>query len=182
MARSNFASDSGSNPSLVMSSRRFSLSSNRMTIFSPIQRGNRGNAEVELLDLSVLAVLDHDAAVLRQPLFADVQLGHDLDAAGDGVAQLQRRGHHRLQNAVNAEAHAQSPFVRLDVNVAGAALDRVGQNQVHQLDDGRFLGRLFQRRRGPSPVLPRPAPGPRLPRRSRSFITLVSSSTLSTSP
>ena len=49
-----------------------------------------------------------------------------------------------LQDAVNSKPHADFLFVRLDVNVAGAALDRVGQDQVHQLDDGRFLGRAFQ--------------------------------------
>ncbi len=49
------------------------------------ERRHGRNAEVEFLLLSVLQVLDHDAAVLRQPLFADVQLGHDLDAAGDRI-------------------------------------------------------------------------------------------------
>ena len=39
MLRSNFVSDSCSKPSLVMSSRRFSLSSKRMTIFSPYSVG-----------------------------------------------------------------------------------------------------------------------------------------------
>ena len=36
-------------------------------------------------------------------------------------------------------------FVRLDVNIAGPALDRVGENQVHQLDDRRFFGGLLER-------------------------------------
>ncbi len=49
-----------------------------------------------------------------------------------------------LQNAVNAEADAEFLFVRLHVNVAGAALDRVGQHQVHQLDDGSFVGSLLK--------------------------------------
>ena len=49
------------------------------------ESGDSGDAEVEFLLLLVLQVLDHDAAVLREPLFADVQLGHDLHAAGDGV-------------------------------------------------------------------------------------------------
>jgi len=98
-----------------------------------------------VLLLPFLAVLDHDPTVLRQPLFADVQLRHDLEAADHGIFQLQRRVHHRLQNAIDAEPHAQLLLVRLDVNVAGAALDRIGQDQVHQLDDRRFLGRPLQR-------------------------------------
>ena len=79
-----------------MSRRRFSLSSNRMTIFSPNRVGTVETRKSSSFILPSL-VLDHDAAVLRQALFADVQLGHDLDAAGDGVLQLQRRRHHRLQ-------------------------------------------------------------------------------------
>ena len=54
MAFSNFSSDSGSKPSLVMSSRRFSLSSKRMTIFSPNSVGSVRNAEIELLDARLL--------------------------------------------------------------------------------------------------------------------------------
>ena len=34
-----------------------------------VEGRNGGNAEVEVLDLAVLAVLDHDAAVLRQAAF-----------------------------------------------------------------------------------------------------------------
>ncbi len=49
-----------------------------------------------------------------------------------------------LQHAVNAEAHAIFFFVRLNVDVAGAALHRVRHHNVHQLYDGRFIGRFFQ--------------------------------------
>src|SRR6266436_4056005 len=89
-------------------------------------------------------ILDHDAAVLRQPLLADIEFGHDLDTAGDGVTQFQWRSHHGLQDAVDSEADAHVFLVRFDVNVARTALDRVGQNQVHQLDDGGFLGGALQ--------------------------------------
>ena len=111
--------------------------------FAP-QRGQGADAEVELLLASAEVHLQHDAAVLRQALFADVELGHDLHARGDGVLQLERRRHDALQHAVNTEAHAEFFFVGLDVNVAGAALHRIGQDQVDQLDDGRFVGRSFQ--------------------------------------
>ena len=57
---------------------------------------------------------------------------------------LHRRDHDRLQHAVNTETDAQFFFVRLDVNVAGAALHRIRQNQVHQLDDRRFFGGFLQ--------------------------------------
>ena len=52
--------------------------------------------------------------------------------------------HDRLQHAVNAEADAEFFFVGLDVNVAGATLHGVGEHQVHQFDDGSFVGRFFQ--------------------------------------
>ena len=56
------------------------------------------------------------------------------------------RRHDVLQNAVNAEANAVFLFVRLHVNVARAPFHGVGQNQVDELDDGRFLGGLLQGR------------------------------------
>ena len=110
------------------------------------QRGHRGHAEVQFLFSTVDFVLDHDAAVLRQPLFRDVQLRHDLQAAGHGIAQLQRRIHHRLQHPVDAEPHPHLVLVRLHVNIARAPLHRIRQDQVHQLDDGRLFGGSLQRR------------------------------------
>ena len=108
------------------------------------ERGQSGNAEIELLFLAANLHLQHDAAVLRQPLFADVELGHDLEARSDGVLQFQRRIHDRLQHAVNTEADTKFFFVRLHVNVAGAALHGIGEHQVHELDDGSFVGRFLQ--------------------------------------
>ncbi len=110
------------------------------------ERGNDGNAEIEFFLLAVFHILDHDSAVLRQPLFADVQLGHDLYAASDRIFQFQGRRHHVLQNSVNAEADPVFFLVRLDVNIAGPALHGIGQNQVHKFDDGRFVGGLFELR------------------------------------
>ena len=63
---------------------------------------------------------------------------------GDGIFQFERRSHDRLQNAVNTEADAEFFFVRLHVNVAGSALDRIGEHQVHELDDGSFVGSLLK--------------------------------------
>src|SRR2546430_7798108 len=42
----------------------------------------------------------HDAAVLRQAFLADVELGHDFDARGNRILQLQRRRHDALQYTV----------------------------------------------------------------------------------
>src|SRR5581483_2715072 len=62
----------------------------------------------------------------------------------DGVLQLQRRRHDALQHAVNSEADTEFLFVGLHVDVAGASLDRIRQNNVHQLDNGSFVGGALQ--------------------------------------
>src|SRR6266576_6777108 len=93
-----------------------------------VERGHRRNAEIQFLFLAVGLVLDHDAAVLRETLFRDVQLGHNLQAAGDCVFPTQRRGHHRGKLSVNAEPHTHFELIRLDVDIAGSALDRVSQD------------------------------------------------------
>ena len=53
----------------------------------------------------------------------------------------------RWNFSVNSETHTQFRLVRLNVNVARAALYRIGQNQVDELDDGSFFGGFFERRR-----------------------------------
>src|SRR6266478_1850496 len=114
--------------------------------FFAVKGRHSRNAEVQFLLFAVGLVLDHDTAVLRQALFRNVQLGHDLQAAGDGILQAQGWGHDRGELAVNAEPHAHLQFVGLDVNIARSALDGVRQDQVDQLDDGSFLSRFLQRR------------------------------------
>src|SRR6185312_14062188 len=104
------------------------------------QRGQAVDAEVELLFLAANLHFQHDAPVLRQALFADIHLGHDLDARGDGVFQFHGRRHNVLQDAVNAEAHAVFFFVRLNVDVTGAALHCIRHYDIYQLYDGRFVG------------------------------------------
>src|SRR5437667_60543 len=112
-----------------------------------VQCGHGGHTEVQFLLLAFRLVLDHDAAVLGQALFRDVQLGHDLYAAGYGVLQAHGRRHDGLELSVNSETHAQFRLVGLNVDVARAALYGVGQNQVDELDDGSFFGGFFERRR-----------------------------------
>ena len=108
------------------------------------QRGQSGDAEIELLFLAADLHLQHDAAVLRQPLFADVEFRHNLEARSDRVLQFQWRIHDQLQDSVNAEADPEFLFVRLHVDVAGPALHGIGEHQVHELDDGSFVGSFLQ--------------------------------------
>ena len=145
IAGSNLASDSGSKPSFVMSSISLSLSSRRMTIFSPKSVGSTETRKSISFGDAVLVEADLDAAVLRQPLLGDVELRHDLDARRDRVAELHRRAHDVVENPVDAVADAQLLLVRLDVDVARALLDRRHQHDVDQPDDRRFLALLGQR-------------------------------------
>ena len=83
-----------------------------------------------------------EAAVLRHALLGDVELRHDLDARDDrAVEALVDRPHRRLQHAVDAVLHVHRVVLRLDVDVAGAALDRGVDRRVHQPDDRARVGR-----------------------------------------
>ena len=92
--------------------------------------------------------LEADAAVLGQALLGDVEPAHDLDARDDARLERARQRLDRLvEHVVDAEAHADLALEGLEVDVAGALLDGVLQQRVHQLDDRRVVGR---RRAGPA--------------------------------
>ncbi len=84
----------------------------------------------------VAADVEFDAAVLRQAAFGDVEIGHDLDARGDGHGEMARRRHHFIEDAVAAIAHLVFVFERLEMDVAGAILDGQEHDHVEQLADG----------------------------------------------
>src|SRR5690606_23889584 len=75
--------------------------------------GDGGHTKVELAALDGAA----DAAVLGDAAFGDVQVRHDLEAAGDGRGHGGRRVHHLEEFAVDAEADLEFLFVGLDVDV-----------------------------------------------------------------
>ena len=86
------------------------------------------------LDLAV-AARGLDAAVLRAPLLGDVEARQRLDARDDG------RVHHLgqlvdvVEHAVDAHAHDRDVAPRLDVDVAGALVERVVQDVLDRRDD-----------------------------------------------
>ena len=86
IARSSLLERLGSKPSFVMSSISLSLSSRRMTIFSPNSVGRHETRKSISLAAPSIVEADLDAAVLRQALLGDVELRHDLDARRDRVA------------------------------------------------------------------------------------------------
>ena len=121
MLRSNFFSDSGFETQLGHIQAQIFLVQQPEHDLFPVQRRHGRNAKIQFLSLSFGLVLDHDAAVLRQPLFRNVQLGHDLHTAGDRVSQLHRGIHHRLQHAVDAKPHTHFVLIRLHVNIGSSA-------------------------------------------------------------
>ncbi len=108
--------------------------------------GQHRDAEVELAALVVDPHADLDAPVLRQALLGDVEPGHDLDARDERVAHLHGQGHELPHDAVHAETDPESPLVGLDVDVGGALLQRLDEEVVRDLDDGRRLARACEAR------------------------------------
>src|SRR6266540_1105074 len=95
-----------------------------------------GHAEID----GAAADLDPEAAVLRDPLLRDVQLGHDLDAADDrGVMLLGHRLHGRLQHPVDAVLDDDLGVAGLDVDVRGPAVEGIEDGGIDETDDGRGI-------------------------------------------
>ena len=102
-----------------------------------VNRGHDGHAKIDEAAL----VAHAEAAVLRHAALGDVQLAHDLDARQDrGVPFLGERLHGELQNAVDAVLHDHFGIARLDVDVAGAPLERREDHGVHQANHGAHAG------------------------------------------
>ena len=80
-----------------------------------------------------------DAAVLRQALFRDVELRHDLDARDDRGMQRARRLDQVAQRAVDAQPHHRARFEGLDVDVRGAVAQRLREQRIDQADDRRIV-------------------------------------------
>ena len=99
-----------------------------------VNGGHDGDAEIDQAAL----VAHAETAVLRDAALGDIQLAHHLDARNDGgVPVLRDRRHGVMQHAVNAVLDGHFLIARLDVNVAGAPLERVEDGGVHQLDHRR---------------------------------------------
>ncbi len=59
-----------------------------------------------------------------------------------GKRQMLRRRRHFVKRAVHAVANLEFVLERLEVNVARPILHRLKQHQVHESDDGRFVGQI----------------------------------------
>ena len=97
------------------------------------------------IDLAPLDT-DVDSSVLRESFFGNVQAGHDLQSRDDRVRKLMdlRREWLDAEHAVDAKADREPFLLRLDMDIARSLFEGFDQQLVHQLDDGRSLGRLSQ--------------------------------------
>ena len=102
--------------------------------------GQHADAKIDRLVVDVQL----DAAVLRHAALGDVEVGHDLDAAADGRRDVRGRRHHFVEHAVDAVAHLEFIFERLEVNVGGLVLDGLQQHEVDQLADGVGVGGVLE--------------------------------------
>src|SRR5437867_8087214 len=102
----------------------------------PEQGRKNRDAVVHLLVLPPQLHLDLDAAVLGEALLGDVELRHDLDAARDGVLELHRRVHDLVEHAGDPGAGPEGLLVGLGGDGRRVLLDRVGPDDVGQLDGG----------------------------------------------
>ena len=108
-----------------------------MTQSSPWTEGHDRHAEIDGAPLDA----ELETAVLRDPLFRDVELGHDLDARDDRLVEfLVDRLHRLVQHAVDPVLDDDFAVPRFDVNVGGAPLQRVEEGRIDQLDDRRLVG------------------------------------------
>ena len=108
-----------------------------------VESGEGGNAQVDF----AADDFDLDAAILREAPLGDIQLRHELEAADDGGLELARRRFLVEEHAIHAEAHAEFLLEGLDVNVAGALFDGLGDHGVDQANDGslaRHVAEVFE--------------------------------------
>ena len=103
-------------------------------LFAKERRQGR-NTKIEFARAVVDLDLDLDAAVLRQAFLGNIEFRHDLETRDERVADLHRRMHHVVQNAVNTKSDAEILFVRLDVNIRRSAAKRIDHQHVYQPDD-----------------------------------------------
>src|SRR5579885_1974882 len=95
--------------------------------------GHDGNAKVDKAPL----VLDAETAVLRNAAFRDVQVAKNLDAGDDGGVPFLGDGLHGvLENAVDAVFDGYFGVSSLDMNIAGAALERREDDGLNEANNG----------------------------------------------
>ena len=81
------------------------------------------------------------ATVLRAPSIGDVESRQHLEPTHHERRDVHRDAGHVVQDAVHAKADEQVVFLRFEMDVAGALVERVGDQPVERVHDhaaGRF--------------------------------------------
>jgi len=101
-----------------------------------------GDAEFDAAEFGV----GRGVAFLRQIGLIGNQAGHDFDATGDFLHEVERQVDQFIEHPVEADAHHERAFPRLDVNVAGADFDGVNEQVIDQRADfnGLLVGDRLQ--------------------------------------
>ena len=112
-----------------------------MTIFSPYSVGSTDTRKSISRLPPILSLMRPSCGSRRSAISSDAMI---LKRARDRVAELERRPHLLLQDAVDPEPHAEALLVRLDVDIRRLLLDRGEQDRVAQLDDRRLAGLVLE--------------------------------------
>src|SRR3989338_3458687 len=76
-----------------------------------------------------------DAPILRPAFLHHIHAPEQLDAVGDGVGDRGGKLINLMQHAIDTEAHDADVAARLQMDVAGALLEGILEQPVHQRDD-----------------------------------------------
>ena len=82
------------------------------------------------------------APVLGHAALGDVEVGHDLQAADQPGLDVLGRAHHLMEHAVDAVPDPDVALGGLDVDVGGAVLNGLADQEVDELDDRGVLDDL----------------------------------------
>src|SRR5262249_11366930 len=135
MASLNHFSGSESKPSLVMSSWRVDLSSSRSTIFSPKSVGQTLTRKSISFPPPTLILIRPSWGRRRSEMSRSAMI-----FKREVIAFLSCwRAHHLVEHPVDPEPYPEVFLIRLNVDVGSVLLDRVEQNQVHQLHHRRLV-------------------------------------------
>ena len=106
-----------------------------------MDRGHGGDADV------VIALGDPEpgAAILRQPLFGDVEIGEDLEARHGGTPERHRQPLDLRQEPVHPAPDDHMAAGGLDMKVRGARRGGLAEQAVQKVDDRRIERHVLQR-------------------------------------
>src|SRR5690606_10702299 len=90
---------------------------------------------------------DLDTTVLGSTLLGDADVAHDFETCPNGTQQPPRRAVAFHQHAVDSVTDPDPIFEWFNVDVAGTQIDRFGEDQVHQPDNGGIAVGIIQRGR-----------------------------------